>query len=135
MLSLFFINKKVGISFFEVSRVNIKISPFFLSLVLHIEINLFISLKSSKWIVCLINIKSNLFLLFSRYLIASIFLKSILLSLSLWISISIPIGLFFNLSLEDKDPNILPLTQPISKIWEFEFNLICFSKNILNDWI
>ena len=81
--------------------------------------------------VCLINIRSKLFLFDLKKLIASVFLKTIFLSLSLWLSISIPIGLDFNLNFMDKLPKIFPLPQPISKIFELELRFEYFIKNLL----
>src|SRR6056300_301023 len=86
-------------------------------------------------IVCLIKIKSKLSIFDLKKLIASIFLKTIFLSLSLWFSISIPIGLDFNLNFMNKLPKIFPLPQPISKIFEFELRFECFIKNLLKELI
>ena len=88
--NFFFINEKVGISFWFVFNENMIIFPLGLSASLHKNSNCLISLNFNKWIVCLIKIKSNFFLFFLKYLIASIFLKIIFLSLSLCLSISMP---------------------------------------------
>ena len=48
---------------------------------------------------------------------------------------SIPSGLFFNFKFELKLPKIFPRPQPISKIFELEFSLMCLIKNLLNDLI
>ena len=93
LLSLNFIFLKVGNSFLLPSNVKIKILPLFFKFFLQRNNNLFIFLKVNKWIVCLIKIKSNFFLLVKKNDVASDFLKFILLSLSLWFIISIPVGL------------------------------------------
>ena len=46
-----------------------------------------------------------------------------------------PIGFIFRLNFNDRLPNILPLPQPISKILLFSFNLTCFVRNLLKDFI
>ena len=64
-------------------NVKIKILPSCFKFFSHRNNNLFIFLKVNRWIVCLIKIKSNFFLLFKKKDVASDFLKLILLSLSL----------------------------------------------------
>ena len=90
-----------------------------------------ISLILSKWIVCLTKIRSNFFLFVKKKDKASVFLKLILSSLSLWLTKSIPIGLFISFNLELKEPMILPRPHPISKIFELELSLFAFVKKIL----
>ena len=133
LLSLIFIFLKVGNSFFFPSNVKIKILPLCFKFFLQRNNNLFIFLKVNKWIVCLIKIKSNFFVLVKKNDVASDFLKFILLSLSLWFIISIPVGLLLSFKLDFIVPKILPRPHPISNISEFGFNFIFLNKNLLND--
>ncbi len=65
--------------------------------------------------------------------IASIFLKIIFSLLSLWLSISKPIGLFCSFNLIDRLAKIFPLPQPISKILEFLSSFTCFNRKLLKE--
>ena len=133
LFNFIFIILKVGNSFFLPSNVKIKTLPLCFKDFLHKNNNLLIFLKVSKWIVCLIKIKSNFFLLVKKNDVASDFLKFILLSLSLWFIISIPVGLLLSFKFDFIVPKILPRPHPMSNISEFEVNFIFFNINLLND--
>ena len=66
LTNLFFISLKVGISFLLMSSENINIFPLEVKFFFDKRKIFFISLNWNKWIVCLIIIKSNFFLLFRK---------------------------------------------------------------------
>ena len=80
-----------------------------------------------------IKIKSNVLLFCLKKFNAPIFLKLILLSLSLCFSISIPKGLVLSFNLLNKWPKIFPRPHPMSIILEEGFSFAFLIKNLLKD--